>query len=297
MSTNKETKGKQTKNDEEIVDAKETTAVATTASNAVAAASVKVEGVSLRFPFVRVGQAMSQWRCDGRAPEQGAFYIGKDKTTNVKIAEAGEGAGITGILLGQVLGYAEDKPFTGAANPPRRFFGDNALEEAQKAGLSLEKKPTGAVYPDSGNPVMRASLSPFCILQLLIPVSEDFGSMEFQLFPIGDKLYTPGRIEFGKMAFAKLNDALTNIKRVDEFRHRGEEGYAFSLQGRVGHIFTKEAVSKQTGNTYPALSFDLAVRDGKPFEFTPAEKEDFTKFLMSIRETEATVDDVNDVEA
>ena len=294
MSTNKETKGKQTDN-EEIVDAKETTAVATTAETRVST-SVRVEGVTLRFPFVRVGQAMSQWRCDGRAPELGAFYIGKDKTTNVKIADAGEGAGITGILLGQQLGYAEDKPFTGAANPPRRFFGENALEEAQKAGLSLEKRPTGAVYPDSGNPVMRASLSPFCILQMLIPVSEDFGSMEFQLFPIGDKLYTPGRIEFGKMAFAKLNDALTNIKRVDEFRHRGDENYVFSLQGRVGHIFTKEAVSKQTGNTYPALSFDLAIRDGKPFEFTDAEKDDFTKFLMSVQETEATVDDVNEVE-
>lgn len=294
MSTNKETKGKQTDN-EEIVDAKETTAVAVTAETGVSA-SVRVEGVTLRFPFVRVGQAMSQWRSDGRAPELGAFYIGKDKTTNVKIADAGEGAGITGILLGQQLGYAEDKPFTGAANPPRRFFGENALEEAQKAGLSLEKRPTGAVYPDSGNPVMRASLSPFCILQMLIPVSEDFGSMEFQLFPIGDKLYTPGRIEFGKMAFAKLNDALTNIRRVDEFRHRGDKDYAFSLQGRVGHVFTKEAVSKQTGNTYPALSFDLAMRDGKPFEFTEAEKEDFTKFLMSIQATEATVDDVNEVE-
>ena len=294
MSTNKETKGKQTDN-EEIVDAKETTAVATTAETGVSA-SVRVEGVTLRFPFVRVGQAMSQWRSDGRAPELGAFYIGKDKTTNVKIADAGEGAGITGILLGQQLGYAEDKPFTGAANPPRRFFGENALEEAQKAGLSLEKRPTGAVYPDSGNPVMRASLSPFCILQMLIPVGEDFGSMEFQLFPIGDKLYTPGRIEFGKMAYAKLNDALTNIRRVDEFRHRGDKDYVFSLQGRVGHVFTKEAVSKQTGNTYPALSFDLAMRDGKPFEFTEAEKEDFTKFLMSVQATEATVDDVNEVE-
>ena len=46
---------------EEVVDAKGTTTVATVETGAVSA-DVAVQGVQLDFPFVRIGQGMSQWR-------------------------------------------------------------------------------------------------------------------------------------------------------------------------------------------------------------------------------------------
>ena len=43
----------------------------------------------------------------------------------------------------------------------------------------------------------------------------------------------------------------------------------------------------------PFGPFEKALRDGKPFEFTPSEKEDFTRFLVSVKEGMATVDDAD----
>ena len=76
---------------EEVVDAR-STQVATAESTAVST-EVQVQGVQLDFPFIRIGQGMSQWRTaetkNGK-PEEGAFYVGRSKDQNVKIAESGK---------------------------------------------------------------------------------------------------------------------------------------------------------------------------------------------------------------
>ena len=51
---------KDTNQNEGVIDAKNETAVAVAETGAVSTQQVNVAGVSLRFPFVRVGQAMSQ---------------------------------------------------------------------------------------------------------------------------------------------------------------------------------------------------------------------------------------------
>lgn len=282
--------------DDGVVDAKQETGtaaeVATTDTNAVSA-QTNVKGISLRFPFARVGQALSQWRCDGKPPTMGAFYIGKDKSTNVFLANGGRTEGINAILLDVVPGIMEDKPFTGNANPPKRWVGATCVEDAAAEGFSLELKETGEVWPDTKRPRLRANASRFCYLQMLVPVPEDFDSVDFQMFPIGDKLYTPARVEYSKGAFKSLAEVIGNIQRMETFHHRKESGYKFTWCGKVVHVFTEDAVSKQTGATYPILRFGLAMENGKSVELANEAKEDFVGFLAAVKDTVA---DVNDAE-
>ena len=81
--------------------------VATVEAGAVSV-DVAVQGVQLDFPFVRIGQGMSQWRTaetkNGK-PEEGAFYVGKTKDSNFKIGEAGRDGGLYGIILDIVQAY------------------------------------------------------------------------------------------------------------------------------------------------------------------------------------------------
>lgn len=280
-------------NKEGVVDAKN--AVATVQSGAVSA-QVAVQGVQLKFPFIRVGQQMSTWRCDGNRPNLGAFYIGKDKANNTFLADCGADKGFRAILLDVVGGYMEDKPFTGAANPPRRFMGPDALAQAEKAGLSLTPVPTGEVWPDTQRPKMRATLSKFCYLQLLVPVTEDF-PVDYQMFPIGDRMYTPARIEFSKGAFKELDAVIGNIERVEKFHHRKDPDYRFSWSGRICRIYTTEVESKQSkGTMYPFLRFTIAYDNGKAVEFTEDEKKDFTMFLSSVTSTTADIGEATESE-
>lgn len=286
----KETKQKEAT--EEVVDAKGGALAVPERSDV--SAQVTVQGVTLHFPFIRKGEQMSQWKSEGRGPEQGAFYIGKNKELNVRIADPGRQGGFNAILLGADYGWVEEKQFDG--NAPRRFFGDDAtaLAEAKKAGLDPNVRiPTGRVASD-GYKYTIPQLSPFCLLKVLLPVDDTFTSMEFQMFPIGDRLYTPGRVEYGRKNFSALNDVLVNIRNVETFRHKKDPDWKFDLSGRAGHIFSVETQSKQTNNVYYSLGFELAMRDGKPFEFTKEEQEDFTKFLMSIRETTVSAEDAGD---
>lgn len=286
---------KDTQEDEGIIDAKanETTAVATVDTNTQVSTQVTVQGVSLRFPFMRVGQMLSQWRVSGKKPEEGAFYLGKDKSNNVMIAGAGRENGITAILLDVVNGIMEDKPFTGAANPPKRWVGPDAEKEAAKEGITLTPQATDKVWPDTGRPIMRANGAPFCYLQMLVPVPEDAleTMMDYQMFPIGDKLYTPARIEFSKQAYRMLADVTGNIERMETFRNRKNADFKFTWSGKIIRLFTETAISKQTGAEYPILKFSLAVEGGKAVEFTEDEKKDFLMFLASIKETVASVND------
>ena len=147
---------------EEVVDAK-STQVATVESTAVST-EVQVQGVQLDFPFIRIGQGMSQWRTaetkNGK-PEGGAFYVGRSKDQNVKIAESGKDGGIYGIVLDKVDGFKEDRPYSPGNNvAPRRWIvgqtdadGKSMSEEAcltaaAAEGFSLALKPTGEVWLD-----------------------------------------------------------------------------------------------------------------------------------------------------
>lgn len=288
----KETQG------EDVIDAKagEGAAVAVVNQETQVSTTTTVAGITLRFPFIRVGQALSQWRCEGRPPMMGNFYIGKDKTNNALIAEMGRDKGFNAILLAIEHGMLEDKPFNGANNPPKRWMGPTFKEDAAKEGFDLTPRPTGQTWPDSGAPIVRANASMFCYLHMLVPITEDQAAtmMDYQIFPIGEKLYTPARIEYSKQAYRGLMDVVSNVERMEQFHHRKEEGYKFDWQGKIVHIFSEEAVSKQTSATYPLLKFNMATSGGKMTEFTPAEKADFLAFLMSVKSVQA---DVNDVES
>ena len=83
---------------EGVVEAKGATAVATVQETAVSTGTA-VAGVQLDFPFIRLGQGMSQWKAGGRKPVIGAFYIGRNKDSNVLVAEMGKDVGIIGIVL------------------------------------------------------------------------------------------------------------------------------------------------------------------------------------------------------
>ena len=313
---------------EEVVDAK-STQVATVESTAVST-EVQVQGVQLDFPFIRIGQGMSQWRTpetkNGK-PEEGAFYVGKSKDLNVKIAEAGKDGGVYGIILQKVDGFKEDRPYSPGNNAaPRRWIigqqdadgkpmsEEACLTAAAAEGFSLALKPTGEVWPDTGRPKMRANLGRFCYLLMLVPVPDTLESDDLRVYAIGDRLYTTARMEFDRQYFKALDQTLGNIKSRADFAFMQEqkkllregrldaEGYkkalaehVWSVNGLVCHIYSTEATNKQ-GIQYTTHAFERAMRDGKPWEFTDEEKADFTAFLMSVKAGSASVDDVEDPE-
>ena len=81
------------------------------------------------------------------------------------------------------------------------------------------------------------------------------------------------------------------VGKVDKAAHNAAvAGYEWSVNGLAVHLYSSEMQSRG-GVDYVGVSFEKALRDGKPFEFTPSEKEDFTRFLMSVKEGMATVDD------
>jgi len=311
-------------NNEEVVDAK-STQVATVETTAVST-DVQVQGVQLDLPFIRIGQGMSQWRTtetkNGK-PEEGAFYVGRSKDQNVKIAESGKDGGIYGIILDKVDGFKEDRPYTpGTVAAPRRWIvgqqdadgkpmsEEACLTAAAAEGFSLALKPTGEVWPDTGRPKMRANLGRFCYLLMLVPVPETLESDDLRVYPIGDRLYTTARMEFDKQYFKSLDQTLGNIKSRADFAFMQEQkkllrdgkidtegykqaiaGHRWSVNGLVCHIYSCEATNKQ-GITYTTHAFERALRDGKPWEFTEEEKADFTAFLMSVKAGAASMDTV-----
>lgn len=313
---------------DDIVDAK-STQIATVEPTAVST-EVQVQGAQLDFPFIRIGQGMSQWRTaetrNGK-PEEGAFYVGRSKDQNVKIAESGKDGGIYGIILDKIDGFKEDRPYSPGNNvAPRRWIvgqqdadgkpmnEEACLTAAAAEGFSLALKPTGEVWPDSGRPKMRANLGRFCYLLMLVPVPETLESDDLRVYPIGDRLYTTARMEFDRQYFKSLDQTLGNIKSRADFAYMQEQkkllregkidadgykkaiaGHHWSVNGLVCHIYSCEATNK-AGITYTTHAFERALRDGKPWEFTDEEKADFTAFLMSAKAGAASMDDVGDGE-
>ena len=306
---------------EEVVDAK-AGAVATVETGAMST-QVAVSGVRLEFPFIRIGQGMSQWKAGGRKPIIGGLYLSKNKDNNVLIADMGKEAGITGIVLQKVDGFKEERKWQAGMGAPKRWVvaglkedgapvtEKDCLEAAAKEGYSLAPKATGEVWPDSDRPIMRANLGRFCYLCMLVPLPEDCDSDEFRVYPIGDRLYTTARYEFDKQYFKSMDSIVGNIQSRAEFSFRQEQrkllaagkidkaaydkaiaGYKWSINGLAVHIYSSEMQSRG-GTDYVGVAFEKALRDGKPFEFTPQEKEDFTQFLLSVKEGSATVDDAD----
>ena len=325
-----------TRQEDEVVDAK-STQVAIAEPTAVST-EVQVQGVQLDFPFIRIGQGMSQWRTPetrSGKPEEGALYLGRSKEANVKIGEPGKDGGVTCIILDVVEGYKEDRPYTPGVNTaPRRWVIGSAgpdgnpmtekdvLAAAAAEGLTTASLPTGEVWPDSGRPKMsRPTLSKFAYLMMLVPLPDTFESDEFRLYPIGNRLYTTARFEFDKqyyagsrtvagfskiagnllsrVAFAHMQALKAKVrdgKMTAEEAKAENDSFRPTLSGVIGHIYSHEAVNSQ-GIAYTSHSFERAVRDGVPVELAPDEKEDFVKFLMSVRAGMASVDEtVGDVE-
>lgn len=284
---------------EEIVDAK---GALVAAAPTDISTEVHVAGAQLEFPFIRLAQGMSQWKAGGKKPQQGCWYIGKNKENNVKIADDGKENGIYGIILQKVEGFKEERPYVAGNNTPSRRWviggtkpdGSPAteadcLKDAAATGLSLTPRPTGELWPE-GRPKMRANLGRFCYLMMLVPVPDDFESDEFRLVPIGDRLYTTARFEYDKQYYKAMSQILVNIESRAKFAHRADKDYKFSINGLVCHIYSCDATSSG-GIEYTSHCFEKALRDGKPWEFTDKEREDFTSFLLSVQAGSASVDE------
>lgn len=286
-------KGDKPEGKEEVVDAMGGGEVVPAATTAVAAA--QVQGVQLDFPFIRLGQGMSTWKTsEGRKPQIGCFYVGRNKESNVLIAEEGREHGFTGILLDVVQGFKERRKWQAGMGAPRRWIAAgtkedgtpvtqaDALAAAAKEGFSLELRETGEVWPDTGRPVLAANLDRFCYVLMLVQVPDTFESDDFRLVPIGDHLYTTARYEFDKQYWKSVMSVLGNIEARAKFAHRAEKDFKFSVNGLAAHIYSAQATSR-SGVEYTSPFFERALRDGKPWEFTPAEKADFLSFCMSVK--------------
>ena len=312
---------------EDVVDAKGgTTGVAVKEQTAVST-QVAVAGVQLDFPFIRIRQGMSQWKVTDGRPIPGALYIGKNKDANALVADAGRENGFLGIVLQKVDGYKEDRVYDPAnKTAPERWViagqkedgtpvtEKDVLEAAAEKGFSLVPKQVvkdgvPQVWKDSGRPMVRANLSKFSYLMMLVQLPDDFASDDFRLYTIGGKFYTTARYEFDKQyfkdfdqkfgtfqsraefAFAKSVDAELAAGKIDKAEaDRRKAEYRWTPNGMAVHLFSTEVTNKQ-GIAYPAIGFERALRDGKPFEFTPQEKEDFVKFLASVQAGMANVGD------
>lgn len=266
---------------------------------------------------------------DRRTSDPRRLYIGKNKDANALVADAGRENGSLGIVLQKVDGYKEDRVYDPAnKTAPERWViagqkedgtpvtEKDVLEAAAEKGFSLVPKQVvkdgvPQVWKDSGRPMVRANLSKFSYLMMLVQLPDDFASDDFRLYTIGGKFYTTARYEFDKQyfkdfdqkfgtfqsraefAFAKSVDAELAAGKIDKAEaDRRKAEYKWTPNGMAVHLFSTEVTNKQ-GIAYPAIGFERALRDGKPFEFTPQEKEDFVKFLASVQAGMANVGDAS----
>lgn len=256
---------------------------------------------NLKFAYVLVGKGKQQWKTDGvNPPRENCFYLYKDKLTSFLVGEGGTGAanGIVGIALSADVGWKENPK--GAYNPakpvmPRRFW---TLDDVHKAGLSEIPQQVGT-YPESGKPIMKAEVQPMCYLRILLQLPDDFTSMDFRAFKIGDHLYTPAVVEFDKGNFSNaagtgISQVIATWKERAEFAasRRGEKDYVFTLAGQVCHITATTGTSRATGFQFSQLGFEAALRDGKLFEFTKEEKDDFARVERLLKPATVSASDI-----
>lgn len=258
-------------------------------------ATYQAQGITLRYSFVLVGNGKSMWKTDeGRKPNEGDLYLRKSKEVNYLVGECGAGSdkGIAGIIMAPLqIGWKENPkgdfdPLN--PHPPRRFWTKKELTEA---GLSDVPKQVGT-YKDSGNPIMKADAAPFCYLKILMRLPEDFPGMDFQVFKIGDALYTPVVIEFDRGNFLNrrgtgISQVISNWRERAMLQHSGEEGYEFTPVGQMCRVRTSLETSKATGFTFTSLTMGAELRDGKLFTFTEAEQADYDRIVKGL--SEATV--------
>lgn len=254
-----------------------------------------VEGMTISFPFAKVYYTVASWvPAEGRAKaQQGAIYLSAGKGLPAyRIADTGADAGFNGIILGAVVGWREDRPYD-PRNPvhtaPRRFA---TKADAEKAGLRTHwLDDPNRLRPDGRPYGIPPEASEYCQLRMLVPVDlETFTSDDFRLFKIGDNAYTPVCIEFNKQSFRDMKRLLDNLEQRERIRHAKEKGYKFRLEGMVAHIFTDQAQNQ----TVPMLKFAKALRDGKPWEFTKEEKQDFLEFLLSTKPGEVSAEEAQE---
>lgn len=293
---------KMNKETEEVVDAKPTETTLATVETTAVSTEVQVHGAQIEFPFLRIGQGMSQWKSDGKKPILGGWYLGRSKDSNLLVAGMGKDNGVFGIVLHKLDGFKEDRKWQAGLGAPRRWIisgvkedgapitENDALEAAAKEGFTLAPRPTGEVWADTGRPKMRANLGRFCYLYMLIPLPQDVDSDDYRVFPIGDKLYTPARYEFDRQYYKQMNNILSNIRSRAEFAHRMDKGYKWSINGLVVHLYSAEATNRD-GIEFITSNFEKALRDGKPWEFTDEEKSDFAKFMMAAQAGTTNVDE------
>ena len=258
-------------------------------------ATYQAQGITLRYSFVLVGNGKSMWKTDeGRKPNEGDLYLRKSKEVNYLVGECGSGndKGIAGIIMAPLqIGWKENPkgdfdPLN--PKPPRRFWTKKELAEA---GLSDVPKQVGT-YKDSGNPIMKADAAPFCYLKILMRLPEDFPGMDFQVFKIGDALYTPVVIEFDRGNFLNrrgtgISQVISNWRERAMLQHSGEEGYEFTPVGQMCRVRTSLETSKATGFTFTSVTMGAELRDGKLFTFTEAEQADYDRIVKGL--SEATV--------
>lgn len=258
-------------------------------------ATYQAQGITLRYSFVLVGNGKSMWKTDeGRKPNEGDLYLRKSKEVNYLVGECGSGndKGVAGIIMAPLqVGWKENPkgdfdPLN--PKPPRRFWTKKELTEA---GLSDVPKQVGT-YKDSGNPIMKADAAPFCYLKILMRLPEDFPGMDFQVFKIGDALYTPVVIEFDRGNFLNrrgtgISQVISNWRERAMLQHSGEEGYEFTPVGQMCRVRTSLETSKATGFTFTSLTMGAELRNGKLFTFTEAEQADYDRIVKGL--SEATV--------
>jgi hypothetical protein len=280
-------------------EAPSTTAVATT--DATDITTFTAAAANIKFSYVLVGKGKQTWKVDGvNGPRENCFYLFKDKSTSFLVGEggAGQAAGVIGIALSADVGWKENPK--GPYNPskpvaPRRFW---SLKDVHEAGLSEVPQQVGT-YPESGRPIMKAEVQPMCHLRMLLQLPDDFTSMDFRAFRIGEHMYTPVIIEFDKGNFMNaagngISQVLATWKERAEFAaaRRGEKGYKFNMVGQVCHITCTTGVSRATGFQFSQLNFEAALRDGKLYTFTPEEKADFERVEELLHPSTVTVDEI-----
>ena len=305
----KERKNENAETDEEIVDAKGTTAVAV-AEGMQVSADVEVRGLSLEYatlmPFYSVCGLPDAFK---RQCHEGDVILKRGADVAFKLMEP-DGDPVKAIVIDGQQAVLEGRPMAATssveAQLPRvwcvgRPTPDGKVPHSLQDCWKLAEEAAPDVrryrfedYSRLANPIPEHYFAEALYLRLLVRVPDSIPDA-FRLVTIGGSIYVPATILFKKFDVIGVKRFFNNIQVREAAAHANDPAWTWSPAGQFVSVSVNGRKFKRanaTEGTIWTLALErLLGQDGMIYKPTDSERKDLTRLFMGLADGVASVDE------